>query len=107
MRGATALQMQSAEAFQRYMDCIYRGIWVEGLNLNEPAVVGDVLSRAGFDPATVLAMANEQATKDKLKEVTLRAVERGVFGAPTFFIGNDMYWGQDRIEQVMKALKSK
>jgi len=107
MRGATALQMQSAEAFQRYMDCIYRGIWVEGLNLNEPAVVGDVLSRAGFDPASVLAMANEQATKDKLKEVTMRAVERGVFGAPTFFIGKDMYWGQDRIEQVIKALKSK
>jgi 2-hydroxychromene-2-carboxylate isomerase len=37
----------------------------------------------------------------------MRAVERGVFGAPTFFIGKDMYWGQDRIEQVIKALKSK
>jgi 2-hydroxychromene-2-carboxylate isomerase len=106
MRAATALQGQSAEAFQRYMDAIYRAIWVEGLNMNDPSIVAEVLTRAGFDPATVLAMANEQATKDKLKAVTLRAVERGVFGAPTFFVGDQMYWGQDRIEQVIQALKA-
>ena len=106
MRGATALQGQGDEAFQRYMDAIYRAIWVEALNMNDPGVVSEVLSRAGFDPAAVLAMANEQATKDKLKAVTMTAVERGVFGAPTFFIGDHMYWGQDRIEQVIQALKS-
>ena len=106
MRAATALQVQGDEAFQRYMDAIYRAIWVEALNMNDPGVVSEVLSRAGFDPAAVLAMANEQATKDKLKAVTMSAVERGVFGAPTFFIGDHMYWGQDRIEQVIQALKS-
>jgi 2-hydroxychromene-2-carboxylate isomerase len=106
MRAATSLQGQSAEAFQRYMDAIYRAIWVEGLNMNDPSIVAEVLTRAGFDPATVLAMANEQATKDKLKAVTLHAVERGVFGAPTFFVGDQMYWGQDRIEQVIQALKA-
>lgn len=106
MRAATALQAQGDEAFQRYMDAIYRAIWVEALNMNDPGVVSEVLSRAGFDPAAVLAMANEQATKDKLKAVTMTAVERGVFGAPTFFIGDHMYWGQDRIEQVIQALKS-
>ena len=106
MRGATALQGQGDEAFQRYMDAIYQAIWVEALNMNDPGVVGEVLTRAGFDPAAVLAMANEQATKDKLKAVTMTAVERGVFGAPTFFIGEHMYWGQDRIEQVIQALKA-
>jgi 2-hydroxychromene-2-carboxylate isomerase len=106
MRAATALQGQSDEAFQRYMDAIYRAIWVEALNMNDPSVVGEVLTRAGFDPAAVLAMANEQVTKDKLKAVTMTAVEKGVFGAPTFFIGEHMYWGQDRIEQVIQALKS-
>lgn len=106
MRAATALQVQSDEAFQRYMNAIYRAIWVEGLNMNDASVVAEVLTRAGFDPAEVLAMANEQATKDKLKAVTLRAVERGVFGAPTFFVGDQMYWGQDRIEQVIQALKA-
>ena len=106
MRGATAPQGQGDEAFQRYMDAIYQAIWVEALNMNDPSVVGEVLTRAGFDPAAVLAMANEQVTKDKLKAVTMTAVERGVFGAPTFFIGEHMYWGQDRIEQVIQALKS-
>lgn len=106
MRAATALQAQSEAEFQRYMDAIYRAIWVEGLNMNDPSVVGEVFARAGFDPAKLLAMANEQATKDKLKAVTLHAVERGVFGAPTFFVGDQMYWGQDRIEQVIQALKS-
>ena len=105
MRGATALQMHDVANFQRYMDAIYHAIWVDGLNLNEPEVVGKVLTQAGLDAAALLAMANEQATKDKLKEVTLGAVERGVFGAPTFFVGDQMFWGQDRIEQVKKALR--
>ena len=106
MRMATALQMQGDEGFQRYMDCVYRAIWVEALNMNEPSVVDQVLTRAGFDAKALLAMANEQATKDRLKAVTMRAVERGVFGAPTFFVGDQMFWGQDRIEQVIQALKS-
>ena len=105
MRGATALQMHDVANFQRYMDAIYHAIWVDGLNLNEPEVVGKVLTQAGLDAAALLTMANAQATKDKLKEVTLGAVERGVFGAPTFFVGDQMFWGQDRIEQVKKALR--
>lgn len=106
MRAATALQTHSEADFQRYMDAIYSAIWVQGLNMNDPAVVAQVLTSAGFDPAQILAMANEQVTKDKLKAVTMGAVERGVFGAPTFFIGDQMFWGQDRIEQVIQALKA-
>jgi 2-hydroxychromene-2-carboxylate isomerase len=51
-------------------------------------------------------VANEQATKDRLRDVTTQAVERGVFGAPTFFVGQQMFWGQDRLEQLISALKS-
>ena len=105
MRGATALQMRGDGDFQTYMDAIYRAIWVDGLNMNDIAVVMQVLTQAGFDATALLAMANEQPTKDRLKEVTLRAVERGVFGAPTFFVGEHMFWGQDRIEQVKAALR--
>jgi 2-hydroxychromene-2-carboxylate isomerase len=105
MRGATALQMRGDASFQKYMDTIYQAIWVDALNMNDPAIVGTVLAQAGFDPAALMAMANEQATKDQLKTVTMRAVERGVFGAPTFFIGEQMFWGQDRIEFVKAALK--
>ena len=106
MRGATALQMHGDANLQKYLDAVFRAIWVEGLDMNDPAVVGQVLTKAGLDPAAIDAMANEQATKDQLKAVTLRAIERGVFGAPTFFIGDQMYWGQDRIEQVKAALKA-
>jgi 2-hydroxychromene-2-carboxylate isomerase len=106
MRGATALQMRGDAQLQTYMDTIYQAIWVDAQNLNEPTVVGAVLAKAGFDPAAMMAMANEQATKDQLKSVTMRAVERGVFGAPTFFVGEQMFWGQDRIEFVKTALKA-
>jgi 2-hydroxychromene-2-carboxylate isomerase len=88
------------------MDTVFQAIWVDSRNLNDPVTVGQVLTDAGFDAATLLAMANEQATKDQLKAVTMKAVERGVFGAPTFFVGEDMFWGQDRMEQVKAALKA-
>jgi 2-hydroxychromene-2-carboxylate isomerase len=88
-----------------FMDLIFKAIWVDALNLNDPEVVDRVLREAQFDPAELLHLANEQATKDRLKEVTTQAVERGVFGAPTFFVGDQMFWGQDRIEQLKSALK--
>jgi 2-hydroxychromene-2-carboxylate isomerase len=64
------------------------------------------LTAAGFDAVALLAQANDQATKDQLKALTMKAVERGVFGAPTFFVGDEMFWGQDRIEQVKQALRA-
>jgi 2-hydroxychromene-2-carboxylate isomerase len=51
-----------------------------------------------------MALIGDQAVKDRLKENTTSAVARGVFGAPTFFVGNDMFWGQDRLEFVQDAL---
>jgi 2-hydroxychromene-2-carboxylate isomerase len=106
MRMVTALQMHKDPRMQTLMDTVFQAIWVDSRNLNDPVTVGQVLTDAGFDAATLLAMANEQATKDQLKAVTMKAVERGVFGAPTFFVGEDMFWGQDRMEQVKAALKA-
>ena len=106
MRMVTALQMHKDPRMQTLMDTVFQAIWVDSRNLNDPVTVGQVLTDAGFDAATLLAMANEQATKDQLKAVTMKAVERGVFGAPSFFVGEEMFWGQDRIEQVKAALKA-
>jgi 2-hydroxychromene-2-carboxylate isomerase len=64
------------------------------------------LQEAQFDAAALLQLANEQEAKDRLRDVTTQAVERGVFGAPTFFVGEQMFWGQDRIEQLKAALKT-
>ncbi len=104
MRMATGLQMQNDPQLTMFLDTVFKAIWVDAQNMNEPAVVAQVLTQAGLDAAALLALANAQPTKDQLKAVTVRAVERGVFGAPTFFVGDDMFWGQDRIEQVKAAL---
>lgn len=106
MRMLTGLQMRSDARMHEFMDLIFKAIWVDALNLNDPEVVERVLREAHFDPAELFQLANDQATKDKLKDVTTQAVERGVFGAPTFFVGKQMFWGQDRIEQLKLALKS-
>lgn len=106
MRMVTALQMQNDPRMPTFMDAVFQAIWVGSLNMNDPVTVGQVLTDAGFDAAALLAMANDQAAKDQLKAVTMKAVERGVFGAPTFFVGEEMFWGQDRLEQVKAALKA-
>ena len=106
MRMVTALQTKNDPRMQNFMDVVFQAIWVDSLNMNDPVTVGQVLTDAGFDAAALLAMANDQATKDQLKAVTTKAVERGVFGAPSFFVGDEMFWGQDRIEQVKAALKA-
>jgi len=104
MRGATAIQLQQPARFDAYVDAIYHAMWVEPRNLNDPAEVGAVLQAAGFDPAALLAAAGQQEVKDRLKAVTQEAVARGVFGAPTMFVGDDMFWGQDRLDFVREAL---
>jgi len=106
MRGATAVQMQQPERFADYLDAVYRAIWVDGKNMNDPQVVGAVLHEAGFDPAALLAQACEPQVKDRLKQVTQDAVARGAFGAPTFFVDGQMFWGQDRLDFVKQALKA-
>jgi 2-hydroxychromene-2-carboxylate isomerase len=104
MRGAAAIQLQQPARFDAYVDAIYHAMWVEPRNLNDPAEVGAVLQAAGFDPAALLAAAGQQEVKDRLKAVTQEAVARGVFGAPTMFVGSDMFWGQDRLDFVREAL---
>jgi len=104
MRAASGIQAQQPERFAEFVDAIFKAIWIDGRNMNDPAVVGEVLQAAGFDAAAVLALANAQETKDKLKATTQEAVERGVFGAPTMFVGKDMFWGQDRLDFVREYL---
>ena len=106
MRGATGLQMRDESRLVPYTDAVYRAIWVDGRNMNDPATVGGVLQAAGFDPMALLALAAEPEVKDRLKSVTQDAVARGVFGAPTFFVDGQMYWGQDRLDFVQQALKA-
>lgn len=104
MRGAVAMQMQGDEPFQRYIDAMYQAMFGQPRNLGDPVEVAAVLTAAGFDAARFMAQLGDQAVKDKLKDNTTQAVARGVFGAPSFFVGDALFWGQDRIDQVGQAL---
>ena len=83
---------------------MFQAIWVNSVDLSDPNVVSTVLSQAGLDPQALLAMASEPEVKDALKTATEAAVQRGVFGAPTMFVGEQMFWGQDRLDFVRDAL---
>jgi 2-hydroxychromene-2-carboxylate isomerase len=104
MRGAVA--MERAGRLAPYADAIFRAIWVEPQNMNDPQVVGGVLAKAGFEPKAMLAEIEKQEIKDTLRANTDEAVSRGAFGAPTFFIGDKMFFGQDRLDFVEAELKS-
>lgn len=105
MRGATAMLMRSPKALEAYLDAIYPAMFEQPVNLGEVQEIGKVLARAGIDPQALMAEIGSDAVKDKLKADTDEAVQRGVFGAPTFFVGKDMFWGQDRLMFVERALK--
>lgn len=106
MRGATAIELRQPKRLADYLDAVFRAIWVDQQNMNDPQVVAAVLHAAGFDPAALLAQAADPQVKERLKQVTQDAVARGVFGAPTFFVDGQMFWGQDRLEFVKQALKA-
>ncbi len=102
MRGAVALL--NSDQFRPYVDAVFRAIWVEGQNMGDPDVVARVLGGQGFDVAGLLQQINDPAVKERLRQITERAIERGVFGAPTFFVGDEMFFGQDRLDFVEAAL---
>jgi len=105
MRMVLGLQLREPARMVPFVDAVLRAIWVEGRNMNDPAVVSAVLQQAGFEPEHMLALAGDPAIKDDLKAATQEAVARGVFGAPTFFVGGEMFWGQDRLDFVKEALQ--
>jgi 2-hydroxychromene-2-carboxylate isomerase len=106
MRGALGLQMRDPDRMVPYVDAVFRALWVDGKNMNDPLIATEVLQQAGLAPEQLLALSSDPAVKDQLKVVTQEAVARGVFGAPTFFVANQMFWGQDRLDFVKEALKT-
>ncbi|TFY84207.1 2-hydroxychromene-2-carboxylate isomerase [Pseudomonas kairouanensis] len=105
MRAVTGIQMRQPEHFQSVVDCLFSALWVEGRHMGDPAVVAAVLTEHGFNPEELLALANDEAVKAALKDKTEQAVQRGVFGAPSMFVGNQLFFGQDRLDFVHEALR--
>jgi len=102
MRIATAYR--DDDRFRPLCDAMFRAIWVEERDMNDPAIVAEVVAAAGIAPEEATARAADQAVKDALKAATDEALSRGAFGAPTFFVGDQMFFGQDRLDFVAEAL---
>jgi|SRR5579859_2576550 2-hydroxychromene-2-carboxylate isomerase len=102
MRGATGLIEDTR--FFAYLEAVFDAMWREPRNLGEPAELVPVLRRAGLEADEFRALTERDEVKERLKATTERAVARGVFGAPTFFVGEEMFFGQDRMDFVEEAL---
>lgn len=108
MRAAVVLLAEPADhaAFRSFHAAAFRAMWSEGANLADEGVVRDLLTKAGCDADAVIARCAEPAVKDALRANTDEAVERGAFGAPSFFVGDELFFGNDRLDFVEEALRS-
>jgi 2-hydroxychromene-2-carboxylate isomerase len=98
MRGAIAAR--ALGVFERYVDEMYRNMWADPKKMDDPNVFRAALDAAGLPAARILELIETQPVKDQLLENTNRSVERGTFGSPTFYVGNEIFFGKDRLRDV-------
>ena len=98
MRGAIAAQLDGV--FERYVGEMFRHMWAEPKKMDDPEVVRAALTESGFDAAALMARTQESEVKDRLLQNTQASVARGTFGAPTFFVGDEIFFGKDRLRDV-------
>jgi 2-hydroxychromene-2-carboxylate isomerase len=102
MRGAIAAQRLGV--FERYVDEVYRHMWAEPRKMDDPQIVRAALAESQLDAEQILALTQAQDVKDALLANTQRSVERGTFGSPTFFVGDEIYFGKDSLREVEEAI---
>jgi 2-hydroxychromene-2-carboxylate isomerase len=102
MRGAIAAQKLGV--FERYVDEIYRHMWSEPKKLDDPAMLQAALSESGFGACRFDELVQEADVKARLLDNTQRSVERGTFGSPTFFVGDEIFFGKDRLRDVEEMI---
>ncbi|MFT6758534.1 MAG: 2-hydroxychromene-2-carboxylate isomerase [Chitinophagales bacterium] len=103
MRGAYAAIEEGC--FEVYVDTLYSGLWQQELNLGDAEIIKATLVAAGLDADKLMALTQQQHIKDALIAATEEVVARGAFGAPTMYIGDEMFFGQDRIDFIEERLK--
>jgi 2-hydroxychromene-2-carboxylate isomerase len=102
MRGAIAAQRLGI--FECYVDEIYRHMWADPKKLDDPEVLRAALAESRIDAAQLFDLAQAQDVKDELLANTQRSVERGTFGSPTFFVGDEIYFGKDWLREVEETI---
>jgi 2-hydroxychromene-2-carboxylate isomerase len=98
MRGAIAAEVDRRLA--EYIEVGSCAMWEDGLKMDDPDVFVDSMTKAGFDGADLLARTQDEAIKAKLLENTMNAADRGTFGIPTFYVGDEMFFGKERLGQI-------
>ena len=104
MRGACGMQMRHPDALGRYIDAVFQAMWVRPCNMGDPQVLAQALGAAGFDAQELMELIANPQVKAQLISNTDEAVARGVFGAPSMFVGEQLFFGQDRLDFVRQAL---
>jgi len=104
MRGAIAAEMDGT--FAAYVDAVFRHMWEEGRKMDDPEVIRAALEASGLDGTRTLQRIQDQAVKDRLLNNTEGSVARGTFGSPTFFVGEEMFFGKDRLGDVEEAIQA-
>ena len=104
MRILTGVQLLHLEKFEQVLKLLFDAMFGTPQNLNELTVLAEVLKPSGFSVEDIMSMVQSDVVKQKLITETEQAIQRGLFGAPTFFVGDEMYWGQDRLHFVEQAL---
>ena len=102
MRGAIAAQLDGV--FERYVGDVFKAMWAEPKKMDDPIVVAAVLQQSGLDGAALLARTQEPEVKNRLLKNTEASVARGTFGSPTFFVGNEIFFGKDRLRDVEEEI---
>lgn len=105
MRGAVAAQQLGI--FERYVDEVYRHMWADPKKLDDPAVLRAALLESDLPADRLFELVQTAPVKEALMAETQRAVDRGTFGSPTFFVDDDIYFGKDRLRDVEEAIVAK
>lgn len=102
MRGAIVAQLEGF--LPEYVDAIYHSMWEEPRKMDEPAIIRAALQESDIDPDRILQRVQDQDVKDALMKSTEDAVARGIFGCPSFFVGQEMFFGKDRLREVEEEI---
>jgi 2-hydroxychromene-2-carboxylate isomerase len=105
MRAAVAAQLEGV--FEKYIEAAFHHMWVEPKKMDDPDVAGKAIAASGLDAAKLFARAQEADVKAKLIANTQAAVERGAFGSPTFFVGNEIFFGKEQLREVEELVSGK
>jgi 2-hydroxychromene-2-carboxylate isomerase len=105
MRAAVAARLEGV--FERYVEAAFHHMWVEPKKMDDPEVAAKALTGSGLDGARLLARGQEPEVKATLIANTQSAVERGVFGSPTFFVGKEMFFGKEQLREVEELISGK